>query len=65
MINNSGCDRTEKLESKQEVDVAKLIFGDGTENKPDHPLYLSCKNFTGQLRLTGQESVLPALVTLE
>lgn len=45
--------------------MAKLIFGDGTENKPDHPLYLSCKNFTGQLRLTGQESVLPALVTLE
>jgi hypothetical protein len=31
LITNSGCDRTEKLESKQEVDVAKLISGDGKE----------------------------------
>lgn len=31
MITHSGCDRTEKLESKQEMDVAKLISGDGKE----------------------------------
>lgn len=48
--------------------MVKLISGDGTKNKPDHPLDFSCKYFPGfhsTSRLTGQESVLPALITLE
>lgn len=31
MITNSAYDRTEKLESEQEADVAKLISEDGKE----------------------------------